>query len=195
MNIRILIAAVSLLAGTQIALAQASSAPAAASPAKKELIAKLVQLHQPIFDGMGRGLLQAPVGNLMQAAAQALQQLPADKREATAKAIEADIKKFIDETAPLISSRAGKMGPDMAAKLFDERFSEDELKQLLAWLESPANKKYAQFGGELQRQLTEKVVGDSRSIIEQRLRALEQSVRKHLGIQLPAAPASAPTKK
>lgn len=195
MNIRTMIAAAALLAGSQAALAQAAAPAASSSPAKKELVAKLVQLHQPLFDGMGRGLLQAPVGNLMQAAAQALQQLPPDKREATAKAIEADIKKFVDETAPVISARATKVGPDTAAKLFDERFSEDELRQLLTWLESPVNKKYAQFGSELQKQVTEKVVTDNRSMIEQRLRTLEQSVRKHLGIQPPAAPAAEPGKK
>jgi hypothetical protein len=196
LNFRTLIAATALLAGTQVALAQSSSAPApASSPAKKELIAKLVQLHQPVFENMGRGLLQGPVGNMMQAAGQALQQLPADKREAAAKAIEADIKKFVDETAPLVASRASKTGPEMASKLFEERFTEDELKQLVSWLESSANKKYAQFGGELQKQLAEKVVADSRSTIEPRLRTLEQSVKKHLGIPTAAAPASAPAKK
>lgn len=196
MNFRTLIAATALLAGAQVALAQSSPAPApASSPAKKELIAKLVQLHQPVFENMGRGLLQAPVGGMMQAAAQGLQQLPADKREAAAKAIETDIKKFVDETAPLVAARATKLGPDLASKLLDERFTEEELKQLQAWLESSANKKYGQFGGELQKQLAEKVVADSRSTIEPRLRALEQSVKKHLGIPAAAAPASAPAKK
>lgn len=190
------LAAAALLVCANGAFSQ-GAAPAS-SPAKKELVAKLVQLHQPAFEGLARGLLQQPIGNLMQGAGNALRQLPENKREATAKAIEADIKKFVDETAPQLRDRAFKLAPETVGKLFDERFSEDELTQLLAWLESPVNKKYAQLGGEMQKALADKLVADTRNLIEPRLRVLDQSVIKHLGIQpKPAAPsaASAPAKK
>lgn len=195
LNFKVLAAATLLVCSASASLAQGTAA--ASSPAKKELVAKLVQLHQPAFEGLARSLLQQPVGNLMQGAANALRQLPAEKREAVAKAIETDIKKFVDDTTPLLRERALKAAPDTVGKLFDERFSEEELSQLLAWLESPVNKKYGQLGGEMQKALADKVVADSRSTIEARLRTLEQSVMKHLGVQPKpaAAPASAPTKK
>jgi uncharacterized protein len=190
------IAALALLAcAGQVALAQAS-APAASSPAKKELVAKVLLLQQPGLEALGRNLLQQPIANLMQGAGQALQQVPADKREATAKAIEADIKKFVDETSPMMRDRAIKLAPGTVGALLDERFTEDELKQLVAWLESPVNKKYAQLGSEMQKALVEKLVAETRPTIEPRLKALEQSVVKQLGITpKPAAPAASPTKK
>lgn len=189
-----------LAAATLLACANASFAQGAmpaSSPAKKAQVAKLVQLHQPAVESLAQNLLQAPIGNLMQNAAAALRQMPADKREAAAKAIETDIKKFVDETTPLLRERGTKAAPETLGKLFEERFSEEELAQLIAWLESPVSKKYSQLSGEMQKQLSEKVVADSRSTIETRLRSLEQNVMKHLGIQpKPAnAPASASAKK
>ena len=47
---------------------------------------------------------------MMQAAGQALQQMPADKREAAAKRIDADAKKFVDEAVPIVRDRAGVNG-------------------------------------------------------------------------------------
>ncbi|WP_397535379.1 hypothetical protein [Roseateles sp.] len=194
MNFKAL-AAATLLVCANTSFAQ-GAAPAT-SAAKKAQVAKLVQLHQPAVEALAQNLLQAPIGNLMQGAAAALRQMPADKREAAAKAIEADIKKFVDETTPLLRERGNKAAPETIGKLFEERFSEEELAQLITWLESPISKKYGQLSGEMQKQLSEKVVGDSRNTIETRLRTLEQNVMKHLGMQAkPAnAPDSAPAKK
>lgn len=177
-----------LVCGT-VSFAQAVGT--AGGPSKKELIARLVQAHQSASDGLARGLLQQPIANLMNGVTQALQQVPADKREAALKAIDADIRKFIEETVPLLRDRSLKIAPEVLGKIFDERFSEEELAQLLAWLESPLSKKYAQLGGEIQKTMMERVVADSRSLIEPRLRALEQTTMKHLG--LPAKQAAQPS--
>ncbi|TDP12097.1 hypothetical protein DFR39_102485 [Roseateles asaccharophilus] len=181
------------------AQATAASAPAAgSSPAKKELVARVLQLQQPGLEAMSRAMLQQPLGQLMQGAGQALQQLPAEKREATAKAIEGEIKKFVDETTPLMRDRAIKLAPSTIGAILEERFSEDELRQLAAWLESPVNKKYGQLGQDMQRALAEKLVADTRGTVEARLKTLEQSVMKQLGIApkpATSAPAPAPAKK
>lgn len=183
-------AAAALLVGT--GLSHAQSAPAAASsPAKKELIAKLLQVQQPGIENLSRAVLQGPLGNLMQGAGAALQQLPPEKREATAKSIEAEVKKFAEENGPMLRDRAIKLAPSTIGTMLDERFTEDELKQLLAWLESPVNKKFSQMGGEMQKALTEKLMADTGSTLDTRYKALQQSVAKQLGI--PARPASAPT--
>ncbi len=184
-----------LVCGT---LSFAQAAGTAGGPSKKELIARLVQAHQSSSEGLARGLLQQPITALMNGVTQALQQVPADKREAALKAIDADIRKFMDETVPLLRDRSLKIAPEVLGKIFDERFNEEELSQLLAWLESPLSKKYAQLGGEIQKTMMERVVADSRGLIEPRLRALEQSAMKHLGLPpKPAtqAPASGPAKK
>ena len=198
LSLKTLASAALLACSAHVAMAQQSSAPAAApapvsSPAKKELVAKILQLQQPGFEALGRSMLQQPVGNLMQSAGQALQQVPAERREAAAKAIEADVKKFVDDTTPLLRDRAVKLAPSTVGAVLEERFSEDELKQLLAWLDSPVNKKYGQLSGDMQKALAEKLVAETRSTVETRLKTLEQSVIKTLGISPPpAAPKPAP---
>ena len=191
-----------LLASAAIAHAQtAASAAASASLAKKELVQKLLVLQQPGIEGMARNMVEQPALRMLQAAGQVLQQVPAEKREATGKAIETDIKKYVDDATPIVRDRAVKLAPSTIGATLEEKFSEDELRQLIAWLESPVNKKYAQLGPEMQSNFTQKLVADARPMIEPRLQALDTKVRASLGVPAassaptaPAAKASAPKK-
>lgn len=192
------LAAAALLVASQFSLAQSTAVPAAApvapsSPAKKELIAKLMVLQQPGVEMLSRTLLQQPLGPLMQQAGGALQQVPAEKREATAKAMEAEIKKFVDDNAPMMKERALKLAPSTVGVLLDERFTEEELRQVVGWLESPVSKKFGQINGELQKALADKLLAETGGTLEARFKTLQQNLAKHLG--LPPAPASAPAAK
>lgn len=186
--------AAALCAGSGLSHAQGAAA-GASSPAKKELIAKLLVVQQPGIDTLSRTILQQPLGGLMQGAAGALQQMPAEKREATAKAVEAEVKKFVEENGSMLRERATKLAPSTIGVLLDERFSEDELKQLLAWFESPVNKKFNQISGELQKSLTEKLLADTGSTLDTRFKALQQTVAKQLGVSAKPASAPAPASK
>lgn len=157
---------------------------------KKELVQKILAQQQPGIEALASDIARDTAGRVMQAALGGLQRVPADKREATGKAIEADVKKFYDETNTLLRERAVKLGPTTIGATLEEKFTEDELKQLLAWFESPVNKKYQQLGLEMQNGLAQKLVADTKPAIEPKLKTLEQSIRKQLGA--PAAAASAP---
>jgi hypothetical protein len=185
-----------LLASAALAHAQtAASAPAGASPSKKELVQKLLVLQQPGIEGMARNMVEQPALRMMQAAGQALQQqVPAEKREAVGKVIETDIKKYVEDATPIVRDRAVKLAPSTIGATLEEKFSEDELRQLIAWLESPVNKKYAQLGPDMQNDFTQKLVADARPLIEPRLQALDTKVRASLGVPAAGAPAAAPTK-
>jgi hypothetical protein len=75
--------------------------------------------------------------------------------------------------------------------LLEERFTEDELKQLVGFMESPVNRKFAQMGGDMQKALLEKLVAETQAMIDPKLKAMEQSVAKRLGLPIgPAAAAS-----
>ncbi|WP_310385709.1 DUF2059 domain-containing protein [Roseateles sp.] len=181
----------------QAATPAATPTAAAPSAAKKELIAKLIQLQQPGVENIARMLIQQPVGQLMQGAGQALQtQVPAEKREATAKAIEAEVRKFVDDAVPMVKDKGAKMSSSVWAPMLDEKFSEDELKQIIAWLESPASKKYQQIGAEMQNALGQKLMAEVGPGLDTKFKTLQQSIAKQLGVTpKPAAPAAAPAKK
>ncbi len=193
MNALKLLAAVSTLACASFAMAQGTPAPApapASSPAKKELVAKLLQHQQQGVEILARNMLQAPVAQLMQGAGGMLQQMPADKREAAAKAIEADVKKFIEDNGPFLRDKAQKLAPSTVGAILEEKFTEEELKQILAWLDSPVSKKFGQMGGEMQKALGDKLLAENGATLDARFKALQQSVAKHLGVSMPSAASS-----
>ena len=166
---------------------QAQTAPA---NGKKELVARVLQLQQPGIEAMARGLAEQPAMQIMQQAGQALQRLPTERREAVARDIEADLRKYAEEAVPIVSARAVKLAPGTIGPLLEERFSEEELRQVIAMLESPVIRKFQGMAGDMQKALTEKLVGETKPDIEPKVRAMQQTVAKRLG--LPATPASAP---
>jgi hypothetical protein len=182
------------LAGPALAQAPAASAPASA--AKKELVQKVIQLQQPAVEALARALAERPLVTLTQRVGPALQQrVAADKREAVGKEIQADMRKYVDEAVPIVRERALKLAPGVMAPTLEEKLTEDELRQVLAALEmlqSPAVRKFQQLGGEFERALGEKLVGETRASIEPKLQALEQTVAKRLGVTPAAGGASAP---
>ena len=181
----------------------AALAHAQTSPAKKELVAKVLQLQQPGIESMAKQIAERPVVQLMQQAGNVLQtQVPADKREAIAKSIEADAKKFVEEATPLIRERALKLAPTTVGALMEEKFTEDELKQLINWLEAPVIKKYQQLSPELQSSMVQALVAETAPILDPKLRALQEKMRTAFGMATeaakparPAAPAARPAAK
>ncbi len=168
------------------AAAQPASTPAVAptstaSPAKKELVQKLLLLQQPGIESVARGVVERPASQLMQAAVQALQtQVPPEKREAAGRSIETDVKKFVEESVPLLRERAVKLAPTVLGPLLEDKLSEDDLKQLIAWFESPVNKKYQQIAPELQNSFSQKLIAEAGPLLDAKLQALQQKVRDTL---------------
>ncbi len=186
-----------LLAATSLAHAQSTpaapssaAAPLPSSPAKKELVSKLLTLQQPGLEQAARSLVERPAAQMLQEAGRYMQtQVPAERREALGKAIDADVKRYVDESVPLVRDRAIKLAPSTLGAGLEQKFTEDELKQLVAWYESPVNKKFTQVSPELQNNFLQQLVTESRPLIEPKLQALQQQVRTALA---PTAPAAAP---
>ncbi len=191
MNFRNLLCALLLAAGT---LAQAQTA---VPPSKQALVDKLLKLQQPGIEQAARSIVERPAGQMMQEVGRLLQtQFPPEKREAIGKSIEADAKRYVDEAFPPVRDRALALAPSTLGATMADKFTEDELKQLVAWFESPVYKKFQQVSGEMQSAYMQKLVADARPIIEPKLQTLEQQVRTALGAPAagaaPAAAGSAP---
>ena len=180
-----------------------SSAPAAApapvpapSPAKQALINELLEIERPGVEAVARSLVQRPLQNLMQSAGQALQSnVPADKRQAVAQSIEASMKQFAQTNGDTLASQAVKLEPSILGTQLNERFTEEELRQLVTFLKSPTSKKFAEVGGQWQGALAQKLVADNGPTLETHFKALQLDVAKQLGVKPAPAAASAPAKK
>jgi hypothetical protein len=165
-----------------------ATAFAQTSPAKQALVDKLLELQRPGIEQTGQAIAERPALQMMQQAGNAIQtRVAAEKREAVAKDVQADLKKYADDVVPMLRQQAVKLAPATIGNMLAEKFTEDELKQLIAIFESPVNRKFQQMGGELQKALADKLVADMQASVEPKVKALAGAIEKHLG--LPAAPA------
>ena len=188
-----------LAGAASLCAAQGASAPLSpVSPAKQALVQKALQLQQPGIEGIGNALANQTAQQVLQVAGQAVGRLPAESRQAVGTELQADVRKFFDEISPVLRASAIKLAPTTIGSAMEEKLSEDELKVLIAWLESPVNRKYAQIATESQQALGQKLVTETRPQIEPKLKALEQAMAARLnaagaGGAAPApAPAAAP---
>ena len=176
-------------------LLAAAVAGAQTTATKKELVTKVLLLQQPGIEGIARMMVEQPAAVMMQRAGNVMQtRTPPDKREAIGKEIQSDLKKYVDEAVPLVRERALKLAPATIGALLDERFTEDELKQLVVILESPVNRKFQQLDRELTRSLQERLFADVKGMMEPKLKSLEVAVAGRLGIPVNAPAASGPAR-
>lgn len=163
------------------------AAHAQPSAAKKPLVARILKLQQPGIDAMAGAMAERPALAVLDRADQVLaNSVAADKREAVGKAIQADVKKYLDESVPFVRERATRLAPTTIGPLLEDKFSETELKQLADFMESAAYNKYQQLGGDMQKALLEKLLADTKSTVEPKINALDQTVARRLGITAPA---------
>lgn len=173
------------------ASAAASQAAAPVSAAKKQLVARLLKLHEPAVENLGRALLEPQMQQLVLGVRAALMQVPQEQREGVAKEIEADIRRFGEEVMPLLRERALALAPQTMGPVFEQRFTEEELRQLLAILEAPVARRYQATLNEWQRALGGRLVAETKGAVQPKLAALEQSVTQRLRAAIAANPPAA----
>ncbi len=184
-----------MLKAAVLAVAMAATAVAHAQPSesKKALVAKVLQLEQGAIEILARAMVEQPARQIMQQAGLAMQRVPAERREALGKEVEGDVRKYMEEVTPIVRDRAVRLAPTTIGKLIDERFTEDELRQVLALLESPVYRKFQALGPEMQRAIGQPLVAETRSEVEAKVRALESTVARRFAAP-PAGAASTPAR-
>lgn len=175
----------------QAATSPAASAPATASstkisPAKKQLVDKILKLQQPSIELLARSIAEAPLAQMGPQASLVLRRLPPDQRDAVGKGMQTDAAKYMSETLPLVKERAVALAPQTIGKVLEEKFTETELKQLVNLLESPIFRKFSEQDFVMRRALEEKLIADIRGTIESNVKAMDQSWAKRIQEATPA---------
>jgi hypothetical protein len=169
---------------------KAATKPVKSSPAKKALAQKVLKLQQAGIESMARALVENPAGGMLQQGMQFAAQLPAEKREATVKNLQADFRKFSEENVPVWQKKIVELAPSTFGVMLEERFDEKELQQLVTWLESPVAQKYQQLSPDIQRVMGDALLKQMGPALQPKLMALHQAMGEHLGVP-PAQAASA----
>lgn len=168
--------------------APTATPPAPSSPAKKDLVQKILQFQQPELENAARSLVERPAQAMLQQAAIAAQQLSPEKREQAGRTIDADARKYAEEAYPLVRERALRVAPSTVGVSLEEKMTEEELRSLHAWLTGPVNRKYQTIVPEMRDAFLRRLLQDTAPIIEPRAQALDGKIRAALG----APPANAP---
>lgn len=178
------LAAAAPLAGAQTPATNATATAAASAPAdaKARLVQRVLQLWH--VEDTAVVMVQRPAADALQQSRIALQgRVSAQKQEATLKDIATDVQKYVDEVTPVVKDNALRLKPQVLGPLLSQQFSEDELRQLVALLESPVKKKFEQLVPQLERAYGQQIAEASRPAVDPRLQALTQAV----GLKLRAA--------
>ena len=172
------------------------AAQAQPTPAKQELISRILKLQQPGIEAMARGLAEQPAAIILDGMSGALStRVAPEKREAIAREVQAEVRKYTDEAVPLVRDRAIKLAPSTIGAVLNDKFTEDELRQLVALIESPVYGKFQSLGNDMQRALTQQLIAETRPQIEPKEKALEQAIARRLGLTGTAqTPQRAPAK-
>jgi hypothetical protein len=86
---------------------------------------------------------------------------------------------------PVVRDRAVALAPATIGPLLEQRFSEDELRQIIAILESPVNAKFQQLAPEMQRALGERLIAETQSTVEPKVQALRQALSRRIEAAVP----------
>ncbi|HEY0818984.1 MAG TPA: hypothetical protein VGD46_09415 [Rhizobacter sp.] len=184
-----------LVAATALAHAQNTAIPGApSSAAKKDMVQRLLTIQQPDLEGMMGDLIARPARQIIADAEEILHtRIAPEKRQDAIKKIQEAINKYRDETSPLMRERAGKIAQTSIGPVLEEKYSEEELKQLVAMLESPVYKKYQQGMPDLTKAYGQAVLKELEPSVQPKVVALQQSIGKALsdsaGAAAPAKPA------
>ncbi len=178
-----------LLTGLAIAsFAFCSVGHAQTADPKLEWATKVVALQQgPELDRLVAQLSDSAIQEVLQNWGPKLQtSVPKARQQQATDDLNTELKKYFEDVSKVISGRVAKVSTDSLVPAYMERFTLDELKQLAAFFESPAIKKYQIAAPELGNFFVKQLVDATRTDVTARVRQFDEAAAKIVG----AAPAA-----
>jgi hypothetical protein len=181
-----------LLASVLAFTVGAQAQTAAVSPQKQQLVDQILQAQQDGIDQLARQLVEQPAMQLLQRfAAQVRRNVAADQQQAMGQALQGDARKYAEDALPVIRERARALAPSTVGPVLAQNLTEAELQEVLAVFKSEAWRKFQGLAPEMQKALGEKLVADVKPQMEARLKALDQTMGKRLGLKPPTSASGA----
>ncbi len=161
---------------------------------KLEWATKVVALQQgDDLDGLVAQLVNTTAQDMVAGWAPRFDSRVQKARQAKAtEEFNAELAKFAVDANKIISAKVSQVSSEALVPAYMERFSLEELKQLAAFFESAAVKKYKAATPDLVNVFVKKLVSVTQPDIQSRAKQFDVAVEKIVG---PAAPASKPAKK
>lgn len=158
-------------------------AQAAGADPKTELAAKIVALQQgPELDRLVGQLAGSTTQELVANWGPKLEaNVPKAQQQKASEDLNAELKKYSDDAIKLITKQVSKVSADVLVPAYAERFTLEELKQIAAFFDSPAIKKYQSTAPELGNTFIQKLVEASRPDVIARVKQFDEAAQKIVG--------------
>lgn len=187
-----------LFAALSIAgLALSTISHAQTADPKQEWAAKVVALQQgPELERLVDQLADSTTQELLQNWAPKLQSnVPKAKQKQVTDELNAELKTYFTDVSRVITSKVGKVSTDALVPAYVQRFTLEELKQIAAFFESPAIKKYQAAAPELGSVFVQQLVDVTRSDVMNRAKQFDEVAAKIIGSTPTAAGNNKPPAK
>lgn len=164
-------------------LALSATVNAQTADPKLEWATKAVALQQgPELERLIGQLADSATQDILQNWGPKLQSdVPPAKIEQAKERLNIELKKYFDDVSTTINGKAGKVSANALIPAYMERFTLDELKQLVAFFESPAIKKYQSAAPELGSLFVKQLIEETRSDVIVRTRQFDDAATKIIG--------------
>ena len=164
------------------AFAPVAHAQSATDP-KTEWASKVVALQQgPELDRLVAQLAESAAQELIANWGPKLDtNVPKAKLKQATDDLNVELGKYAQDTNKLIAKQVSKVSTEVLVPAYADRFSLDELKQLAAFFESPAVKKYQVSAPELGNLFVQKLIEASRTEVVARGRQFDDVALKIVG--------------
>ncbi len=175
-----------------------ASTPAAAqnNDAKRALAQKISQIQQKADSGaMAEQLTASAVQPLIASWSERLDETvpPARQKEVRDK-LDVELKKFAETSRKSIEGQIAKSADAALVPMLMEKLSEDEMKTIIAYLESPAAAKFLALGPDATTAWAKKVVEATRPTVESAAKTFDAAATKIVGAPAPSPAGSSPKK-
>ena len=190
-----------LALSTAIACFSLSTPANAQADPKLEWATKVVSLQQgPELERLVDQLADSTTQELMQNWSPKLEAtVPADRQQRVKEQLNVELKKYFDDVSAVIAGKVNKVSSGALVPAYMEKFTLEELKQVAAFFESPAIKKYQAIAPELGNIFVRQLIEASRTEVSARGKQFDDAATKILGSNdakpAPAAKGKAPVKK
>ena len=178
-----------LAVATLLATGLVFSTHALAQDGKRALAVKLAQIQLKADSGaMADQLTASAVQPLIAAWSQRLDEtVPPARQKDVRDKLDAELKKFTDNTEKTIEAQVAKSAEPALVPIFMEKLTEDEMKTIIAYLESPVSAKFQSLGPDAANAWAKRVVDATRASVESGQKSFDSAAERIVNSSAPAA--------
>ena len=172
----------------------ASTGASAQNDGKRALAVKLAQMQQKADgEAMVEQLTGTAVQPLLAGWSQRLDETvpPARQKEVRDK-LDVELKKFADSTHKAVEAQTAKSAEAALVPIFMEKLTEEELKTIVAYMESPVSAKFQALGPDATNAWAKRIIDATKPQVESGAKTFEAAANR---IVSSSGGSSAPAKK